>query len=53
MKRIYVLLFCSFVFLLLVACSSDNSGEDVTMPDDPEEVSGDITVWAWALEAIT
>lgn len=39
--------------IALGACQESNTskGEDITIPDNPKEVSGDITVWAWALEA--
>ena len=38
--------------IFLGACSGSSSdAEDVTIPDNPEDVEGDITVWAWELEA--
>lgn len=38
--------------LILSACSGNTASTDqVQKPDDPESVSGSITVWAWALEA--
>ncbi|WP_228552445.1 ABC transporter substrate-binding protein [Gracilibacillus salitolerans] len=48
--------FVAFIlFVLLAACggnsSSDGDVEKLTIPENPEDVEGDITVWAWALEA--
>lgn len=38
--------------VFLGACGgSTSSSEDVTIPKDPKDVEGNITVWAWALEA--
>src|SRR5690625_862160 len=38
--------------IFLGACSGSSSdAEDVTIPDNPEDVEGDITVWAWELES--
>ncbi|SFO91611.1 ABC transporter substrate-binding protein [Salibacterium halotolerans] len=39
------------IFLMACGNNSESSGEEVSIPEDPEEVSGDITVWAWELEA--
>lgn len=54
MRKISMVFIIVLSFGLLAACSnSSNSGEaeDLTMPENPEDVEGDINVWAWALEA--
>ncbi|WP_161974838.1 ABC transporter substrate-binding protein [Bacillus timonensis] len=38
--------------LFLGGCnSSPSNSEDLTIPENPEDIEGDVTVWAWALEA--
>lgn len=56
MKKILERLLVAFILLvLLVACgvnsSSEQDIEELTIPENPEDINGDITVWAWALEA--
>ncbi|UOQ83322.1 ABC transporter substrate-binding protein [Gracilibacillus salinarum] len=53
MKKQYFSVFLITVMvLLLTACSgSGESAADVSIPQNPEDVEGDVTVWAWALEA--
>lgn len=55
-KKSVVTVFLILLVGLLAACNSNSAsngadGDDLTIPDNPEEISGDITVWAWALEA--
>src|SRR5690625_1021829 len=51
-KRIGMISTIVFLFFVLCACQNkDTSGKEEPVSDNPEEVSGDITVWAWALEA--
>nr|WP_237475715.1 sugar ABC transporter substrate-binding protein [Virgibacillus massiliensis] len=45
-----------FILTLIIlsfqaACEATESTTEVNIPRDPEQISGDITVWAWALEA--
>ncbi|MGI8348876.1 sugar ABC transporter substrate-binding protein [Niallia circulans] len=53
MRKIYgfVLLFLFMIVLGACSNSSSTSTEDLTIPDNPEDIKGDVTVWAWALEA--
>ena len=44
----------AILLIILSACSSSAGSDDVEdleIPENPEDVTGDITVWAWALEA--
>ncbi|MGP4038576.1 ABC transporter substrate-binding protein [Gracilibacillus sp. D59] len=53
-KKMVGVVFLFILVSLLVACSNSSSGgdvEDLTIPENPEDITGDITVWAWALEA--
>ena len=54
MKQWKLMFMLLFILIFVSACSSGESSgdlEDVKIPDDPKELSGEITVWAWALEA--
>jgi lactose/L-arabinose transport system substrate-binding protein len=54
MKRNWLLLVavCFLSAVLLSACSDKkDTEEEITIPENPEDITGDITVWAWALEA--
>lgn len=56
MKRFKLFTMLLITLLIVSACSNgngnSNSDNEVAAPsDNPGEVSGDITVWAWALEA--
>src|SRR5690625_2657386 len=52
MKQFGIISIMIFLFFVLSACQNKDTSEKVeTISDNPEEVSGDITVWAWSLEA--
>ncbi|UOQ45446.1 extracellular solute-binding protein [Halobacillus salinarum] len=52
MRNLSIVSFAVLLLIVLSACSNSSSGaEDLTMPDNPEDIKADITVWAWALEA--
>lgn len=53
MRNYWFLSILMVLSLVLSACgnASSSESEDLTIPENPEEVEGEITVWAWALEA--
>lgn len=52
-KNFLSLIVLILLSLVLTACggSSESAAGEVTIPEDPNEVEGEITVWAWNLEA--
>jgi len=52
-KRLGIMSLLGVLFFVLAACQNKDSSAEQEKPAsvDPEEVSGNITVWAWALEA--
>ena len=52
MRKYWFISFFMMMSLILGACSnSASNSEDLTIPENPEDVKGEVTVWAWALEA--
>ncbi|WP_130859645.1 ABC transporter substrate-binding protein [Gracilibacillus phocaeensis] len=52
MKKYWLMTLVAIFTIFLAACGgSSTDAEDVTMPDNLEDLEGDITIWAWELEA--
>ncbi|MBD1382188.1 ABC transporter substrate-binding protein [Metabacillus arenae] len=52
MKKSWFIAIVFLMSLFIGACSNSSNGvEDLTIPENPKDIKGDITVWAWALEA--
>lgn len=47
MRKIYGFVLLFLLTIVLGACSnsSSTSTEDLTIPDNPEDIKGDVTVW--------
>ncbi|WP_100404709.1 ABC transporter substrate-binding protein [Bacillus solitudinis] len=51
MKHLKFLGVFLFIVAMLAGCGGSDSASEQEELENPEEISGDITVWAWALEA--